>query len=86
MQNDNAAEAIERYAKEFEKDIARYEREGSAHAYHASGPPQVAHVGRLVPALTWSPTELGEQVFLRFRDAGTDLDDVWTSGPIDQPT
>ena len=30
---------------------------------------------------TWSPTELGEQVFLRFRDAGTDLDDVWTAGP-----
>ena len=30
---------------------------------------------------TWSPTELGERVFLRFRDAGTDLDDVWTAGP-----
>ena len=33
---------------------------------------------------TWSPTELGEQVFLRFRDAGADLDDVWSSGPAGQ--
>lgn len=33
---------------------------------------------------TWSPTELGEQVFLRFHDAGTDLDDVWSSGLADQ--
>ena len=24
---------------------------------------------------------LGEQVFLRFRDTGTGLEDVWTSGP-----
>jgi phage baseplate assembly protein gpV len=33
---------------------------------------------------TWSPTELGEQVFLRFRDAGTELPDVWSSGPAGQ--
>ena len=32
----------------------------------------------------WEPTELGEQVFLRFRDAGTDLPDVWSSGPAGQ--
>jgi len=31
--------------------------------------------------ILWSPTELGEQVFLRFRDAGTELPDAWTSGP-----
>ena len=35
------------------------------------------------PVPVWSPTELGEQVFLRFRDAGTDLDNVWSSGPAD---
>jgi hypothetical protein len=27
---------------------------------------------------TWSPTELGELVLLRFRDAGTDEPDAWT--------
>ncbi len=36
------------------------------------------------PHRTWSPTELGEQVFIRFRDAGTELPDVWASGPTDQ--
>ena len=32
----------------------------------------------------WSPTELGEQVFLRFRDAGTGLPDAWKSGSAAQ--
>ncbi len=81
VQNDNVTEAIERVASELAKDTARYEREGGSRAFHPSGPPHVANAGRLVPALTWSPTELGEQVFLRFRDAGTGLEDVWTSGP-----
>jgi len=81
IRNDNAADAIERYARELAKDTARYEREGGSRAFHPSGPPHVSNAGRLVPALTWSPTELGEQVFLRFRDAGTGLEDVWTSGP-----
>ncbi len=36
------------------------------------------------PLPRWSPTELGEQVFLRFRDAGTKLEDVWASGPANQ--
>lgn len=34
--------------------------------------------------LKWSPTELGEKVLLRFRDAGTDLPKVWASSPTDQ--
>jgi hypothetical protein len=84
VQNDNTAEAVEQYAKELEEDSGRYEREGGARAFHPSGPPQVAHVGRLIPPLTWSPTERGEKVFLRFLDAGTNLDGVWSSGPADQ--
>jgi hypothetical protein len=84
VQNNNTAEAVEQYAEELEKDSARYEREGGARAFHPSGPPHVAHVGRLIPPLTWSPTELGEMVFLRFLDAGAGLDDVWYSGPADQ--
>lgn len=31
----------------------------------------------------WSPTEFGEKVFLRFRDAGAKLEDVWSAGPAD---
>jgi hypothetical protein len=81
VQNDNATEAIERVAKELAKDTARFEREGGSRAFHPSGPPHVSNAGRLVPALTWSPTELGEQVFLRFRDAVARLEDVWTAGP-----
>jgi hypothetical protein len=76
VQNDNAAEAIESLARKLATDTARYEREGGSRAFHPSGPPQVANAGRLVPALTWSPTELGEQVLLRFREAGTGLKDV----------
>jgi len=30
---------------------------------------------------TWSPTELGEQVYHRFQEAGAGVEDVWTSGP-----
>jgi hypothetical protein len=34
-----------------------------------------------IPEPSWSPTELGEQVFLRFREAGTQLEDAWSAGP-----
>lgn len=34
---------------------------------------------------TWSPTELGELVFLRFRDAGTGEPDAWTMPPDESP-
>jgi hypothetical protein len=84
VQNDNAAEAIENYGKEFEKLLARQVgQQTRAGASRLSGAPHVGNVERLVPALTWSPTELGEQVFLRFLDAGTDIDDAWSSGPAD---
>ena len=85
VQNDNAREAIEQYAEAFAKDNARYEQEGGHNAFHPHGLPQVYDAGGLVPELTWSPTELGEKVLIRFQDAGTDLADAWTAGaPTDQ--
>lgn len=84
-QNDNATEAIENYAKEFEKQLARqFGQQTRAGASRLSGAPRVSNVERLVPPLTWSPTELGEQVFLRFLDAGTNVPDEWAAGSADQ--
>ncbi len=85
VQNDNAGEAIEKYARAFEDKLAeQYAREGRAGAFRPSSVPRVLNPARLVPEPTWSPTELGEQVFLRFREAGTELPDAWSSGPVDQ--
>jgi hypothetical protein len=83
VQNDNAGGAIEKYAQAFENEVADYEqlRITGAHRFHHT--PSVLNPARLAPEPTWSPTELGEQVFLRFRDAGAELDDVWTAGPAD---
>ena len=39
---------------------------------------------RRAPQPKWSPTELGEQVFFRFHDAGNELPDLWASGPADK--
>ena len=85
VQNDNTSEAIERYQGALEKAIGQqYARDGRAGAFRPSGVPKVNRAGDLAPEPTWSPTELGEQVFLRFCDAGTELPDVWTSCPTDQ--
>jgi len=85
VQNDNTAEAIERYARAFEDRFgAQIGQQGRAGATRLSGPPRVPNPAGLVPEPTWSPTELGEQVYLRFRDAGTALDNVWSSGPAEQ--
>ena len=85
VQNDNAGEAIEKYAKAFEDKLAeQYAREGRGGAFRPSSVPRVLNPAGLVPEPTWSPTELGEQVFLRFREAGTELPDAWSSGPADQ--
>ena len=48
------------------------------------GQPKVGWPEGKAPLPRWSPTELGEQVFLRFHAAGADLDDVWSSGPAGQ--
>jgi hypothetical protein len=63
--------------------IAPEQRSGHYH-YLYEGRPKVTWPEGEAPLPRWSPTELGEQVFLRFRDAGTDPPDVWTSGPADQ--
>jgi len=85
VQNDNTGDAIERYSKEFEKKLGeQYRQQTRDGAFRPRGVPQLVNPGRLVPKPTWSPTELGEQVFLRFRVAGTELPDVWASGPAEQ--
>jgi len=85
VQNDNTSEAIERHQSELEKAIGKqYARDGRAGAFRPSGVPRVNRAGDLAPEPNWSPTELGEQVYLRFRDAGTELPDAWTSGQADQ--
>lgn len=83
--NDKTGEAIEKYAQAFEKKLGdQYRREGRAGAFRPSSVPRVANPAKLAPEPTWSPSELGEQVFLRFRDAGAELPDMWASGPADQ--
>jgi hypothetical protein len=82
VENDNASEAIERYSKAYEKQLGN--QFSRADKFRPNAVPRVPSPGRLVPQLSWSPTELGEQVFLRFRDAGTELPEVWASGPADQ--
>jgi hypothetical protein len=84
VQNDNTGEAIDRYQRELESAIGRqHARDRRTGASRASGVPRVTGTRSLAPDPTWSPTELGEKVFIRFRDAGTELPTVWTSGPAD---
>lgn len=40
--------------------------------------------GDLALERPWSPTELGEQVFLRFREAEATLPDVRKTAPVEQ--
>lgn len=75
VRNDNTSEAIKRYQGALERAMGKIARRNQ------TGVPRVNRAGDLAPEPTWSPTELGEQVFLRFRDAGMKLKDVWTSGP-----
>jgi len=76
VQNDNTGEAVRWYSEESE------EQPGDRYARYSTS--SVPDRKRTAPESTWSPTELGEQVFLRFRDAGTELEDVWTSGPANR--
>jgi len=85
VQNDKTGEAIEKYAQAFEEQLGdQYRREGRGGAFRPSSVPRVLNPAALAPEPTWSPTELGEQVYLRFLDAGTNLPDAWSSGPADQ--
>jgi hypothetical protein len=82
VQNDKTREAIERFQEELKSAFREYEQRSGG--YRPMGALRLDSARGLDPEPTWSPTELGEQVFLRFRDAGTKLEDVWTSGPADQ--
>lgn len=85
VQNDKTGDALKRLSDEWKRATAeQYAREGRAGGFRPSGPPRVSSPELLAPEPTWSPTELGEQVYLRFRDAGTELDDDWSSGPAVQ--
>jgi len=85
VQNDKTGEAIEKYAQALEKELGeQYAREGRAGAFRPSSVPRVLNPAGLAPEPTWSPTELGEQVYLRFLDAGTNMPEVWSSGPAEQ--
>jgi hypothetical protein len=81
VQNDKTGEAIGEYAQAQQKQVAEYEGHRATGAHRLRRPPGNPNPAKPAPEPTWSPTELGEQVFLRFRDAGTKLEDVWTSGP-----
>ena len=84
VQNDKTGEAIENYGQALEKRIADYEQQRITGTHRLHRPPSVLNPAKLAPEPTWSPTELGEQVYLRFGDVGTKLEDVWSSGPADQ--
>jgi hypothetical protein len=86
VQNDNAGETIQRFQGMLESALkqqyAQDNRPGGG--FRPRGALRLSAARDVVREPTWSPTELGEQVFLRFRDAGAELPDVWASGPADQ--
>jgi hypothetical protein len=85
VQNDKTGEAIENYAEALERKLGeQFAREGRGGSFRPSSVPRVHNAGALAPEPTWSPTELGEQVFLRFRDSGAAPDEGWSEGPADQ--
>jgi hypothetical protein len=87
VQNNNTGEAIDRYQRELELAIGRqYTRDGRGGAFRPSGVPRVTSARDMAPDPTWSPTDLGEQVYIRFREAGTKLPDVWIVGPDGRPS
>jgi hypothetical protein len=61
-----------------------FQQEVGYRAFHPQGP-HVNNAGGLVPELTWSPTELGEKVLIRFCDAGANLTGTWISGSAEDP-
>lgn len=81
IQNANTDETVERLQRAVESAFSQmYEYVRAGGGYSTRGAPRL-NTHDVAQEPTWSPTEQGEQVFLRFRDAGTDLDDVWTAGP-----
>jgi hypothetical protein len=84
VQNDNADETVERLQRAVESAFSQmYEYVRAGGGFSTRGAPRLS-THDVAQEPSWSPTELGEQVFLRFREAGKNLDDVWSSGPAEQ--
>ena len=84
VQNSNTDETVERLQRAVESAFNQmygYVRAGGG--FSTRGAPRL-NTHDVAQEPTWSPTELGEQVFLRFRDAETGTDEVWSSGPAEQ--
>ena len=78
-------ETVERFQREVESAFNQmYAHVRAGGGYSAQGAPRL-NTHDVAQEPTWSPTELGEQVYLRFLDAGTNVPDVWAAGPADQP-
>jgi hypothetical protein len=74
---DNSDQEIEQLKEAVEREASRSDQERRAGGT-GSAPrrPTGAFNVRTVPG-TWEPTELGEEVWLRFHQAGTNIPDVW---------
>lgn len=85
VQNDNVAEAIQRYSKKLGEKSARDVARSRNRKAPAKPVPTISSmdVRNMTPAQSWSPTELGEQVLDRFRNAGAEVPDGWTSSSAD---
>jgi hypothetical protein len=79
VQNDNTARAIQRYADTLRKDAEqRLPRPNRSNAGRSPIPRVLpSTIKSMTPAPSWSPTELGEQVLGRFREASADVPDGW---------
>jgi hypothetical protein len=73
VQNDNTAQALENYGKEFDRRQGRRVPQAT---------PRISGKS-VVPPASWSPTDLGDQVLTRFLDAGAEVPDGWVSSPTD---
>jgi hypothetical protein len=77
----NTDKSIEKFSAELERETNRVIGPPSR-GTNAKGlirAPRISRVPTEEP--TWSPTELGEQVWVRFRDAGVAVPDAWLSTP-----
>lgn len=85
VQNDNVTEAIQKYSQKLEQETARRIPRPNRSNAGLSPVPRVSPtaVKNMTPAPSWSPTELGEQVLSRFREAGAEVPDGWIASPAD---
>lgn len=85
VQNQNISETIEQLQTKLESALAElyvHSRDGGG--YRPTGAPRLSAARDVTQEPTWSPTELGEQVYLKFLKAGTNVPDRWAAGPAEQ--